>query len=316
MINFILFFFFFQAEDGIRDSSVTGVQTCALRSKAGSTPAVPSAEKMFLRDWRQNDFSFFFKDDWKIRPSVTINAGVRYDWYGVAYDNFGLTAAPIGGSSALFGISGTGYDAQWRPGASGGSLTTLQLVGKNSPHPNETIWKNDYNNFGPALGVSWSLPWWGKDKTVFRAGYGVNFNGIYDISMLHNNQFATPGTGTIPTYTQAGYLSLANLSLPIPLSAKPLEPVGLTDRSQSWSGYDSNWSTPYMQSFNVSLTRDITPKLNVEARYIGSKGTKLYGGIPLNDVNIFENGILEAFTATRAGGDAPLFNRMLNTLSI
>ena len=285
-------------------------------SKAGSTPVVPSAEKAFLRDWRQKDFSWFFKDDWKVRPSLTINLGVRYDWYGVAYDNFGLTAAPAGGSKALFGISGTDYEAQWRPGATGGSLTTLQLVGKNSPHPSENLWKNDYNNFGPAIGFSWSLPWWGKDKTVFRAGYGVNYNGIYDISMLHNNQFATPGTGTIPTYTQRDYLSLANLSLPIPLSAKPLEPVALTDRSQSWSGYDSNWKTPYIQSFNVSLTRDITPKLNVEARYIGSKGTKLYGGIPLNDVNIFENRILEAFNITRAGGDAELFDRMLSGLSI
>jgi hypothetical protein len=285
-------------------------------SKAGTTPVVPSAEKMFLRDWRQNDFSWFFKDDWKIRPSVTLNLGVRYDWYGVAYDNFGLTAAPVGGSKALFGISGTGFEAQWRPGATGGTLTTLQLVGKNSPNPGETLWKNDYNNFGPAVGVSWSLPWWGRDKTVFRAGYGVNFNGVYDISTVHNAQFATPGTGTIPTYTQSAYLSLANLSLPIPLTARPLQPVTFTDRSQQWSGYDSNWKTPYIQSFNVSLTRDITPTLNVEARYIGSKGTKLYGGIPLNDVNIFETGILDAFKITRAGGDAALFNRMLNGLSI
>jgi hypothetical protein len=74
--------------------------------------------------------------------------------------------------------------------------------------------------------------------------------------------------------------------------------------------------TPYIQSLNVSLTRDITPKLNVEARYIGSKGTKLYGGIPLNNVNIFENGILDAFNMTRAGLDAPLFNQLLNGLSI
>src|SRR5262249_29558458 len=134
--------------------------------------------------------------------------------------------------------------------------------------------------------------------------------------MLHNNQFATPGTGTIPTYTQGTYLSLSNLTLPIPLSAKPLQPVAVTDRSQSWSGYDSNYTTPYIQSFNVSLTHDITQKLNVEVRYIGSKGTKLYGGIPLNNVNIFENGILEAFKTTRAGGDAPLFNQLLNGLSI
>jgi hypothetical protein len=285
-------------------------------SKAGTTPVVPSAEKMFLRDWRQSDFSWFFKDDWKIRPSLTLNLGLRYDYYGVAYDNFGLTAAPVGGSKALFGLSGTGFDARWRPGATGGALTTLQLVGKNSPNPGDKLWRDDYNNFAPAVGFSWSLPWWGRDKTVFRAGYGINYNGIYDISTLHNNQFSTPGTGTIPTYTQAQYLSLANLSLPIPLTAKPLQPVGLTDRSQSWSGYDSEWKTPYIQSFNVSLTRDLTSRLNIEARYIGSKGTKLYGGIPLNDVNIFENGILDAFKITRAGGDAELFNRMLNGLSI
>src|SRR5207249_1767149 len=115
-------------------------------SEVGTTPVVPSAEKMFLRDWRQNDFNAFFKDDWKIRPSVTLNLGVRYDWYGVGYDNNGLTAAPVGGSAALFGISGTGFDAQWRPGASGGSLTRLQLAGKHSPHPDQKLWKDDYNN--------------------------------------------------------------------------------------------------------------------------------------------------------------------------
>src|SRR5262249_39217749 len=52
-----------------------------------------------------------------------------------------------------------------------------------------------------------------------------------------------------------------------------------------------------------------------EARYVGSKGTKLYGGISLNDVNIFENNFLNAFNVTRAGGDAPLFDQMLNGLN-
>src|SRR5437867_2100666 len=257
-------------------------------SEVGTTPVVPSAEKMFLRDWRQNDFNAFFKDDWKIRPSVTLNLGVRYDWYGVGYDNNGLTAAPVGGSAALFGISGTGFDAQWRPGASGGSLTRLQLAGKHSPHPDQKLWKDDYNNFAPAVGVSWSLPWWGKDKTVFRIGYGVNYNGIYDISTVHNGQFSTPGTGLIPTYTQAGYMSLANLSLPIPLTSEPLAPVPLTDRSQSWNAFDSNYVTPYIQNFNASIQRELTRDLTMEVRYVGTKGTKLQGTIALNDANIFE----------------------------
>ena len=51
-----------------------------------------------------------------IRPNVTLNLGVRYEWYGVAYDHFGLTAAPVGGPSALFGISGTSFADQWQPG--------------------------------------------------------------------------------------------------------------------------------------------------------------------------------------------------------
>jgi hypothetical protein len=131
-------------------SGPTNPQFLNVNQVGNGNKIVPSAEKMFLRDWRQNDFSSFFKDDWKIRPNLTLNLGVRWDWYGVAYDNFGLTAAPVGGSKALFGISGTGFDAQWRPGAAGGSLTTLQLVGKNSPNSNQTLWKNDYNNFGPA----------------------------------------------------------------------------------------------------------------------------------------------------------------------
>jgi hypothetical protein len=158
--------------------------------------------------------------------------------------------------------------------------------------------------------------WSGKDKTVFRAGYGMNYNGIYDISMLHNNQFSTPGTGLIPTYTQGGYMSLANLNLPIPITSKPLEPIQLTDRSQSWSGYDSTYVTPYIQSFNVSLQRELTKNFTLEARYVGSKGTKLYDGVPLNDVNIFENGILDAFNTTRAGGNAPQFDQILRNVNI
>src|SRR6185295_4964427 len=51
-------------------------------------------------------------------------------------------------------------------------------------------------------------------------------------------------------------------------------------------------------------------------RYVGSKGTKLYDGVPLNDVNIFENGILDAFNVTREGGNAPLFDQMLRGINI
>ena len=284
--------------------------------QVGNSKIVPSAEQMFLRDWRQNDFSGFFKDDWKIRPNMTLNAGLRWEWYGAGYDANGLTAAPVGGKAALFGISGTSYADMWQPGRSGGSLTTLELVGPGSPNPDKQLWKDDYNNFGPAIGMSWSIPYWGQDKTLLRAGYSVNYNGIFDISTLHNGQFATPGTGLIRTDTQGAYRSLATLTLPIAITARPLQAVPVTDRLQSWSGWDEDWRTPYIQNFNVSIQRELAKDWGVELRYIGSKGTKLQANIPLNDTNIFENGILDAFRITQSGGNAPLFDQMLRGLNL
>ena len=58
-----------------------------------------------MRYWHTNEFSGFFKDDWKVRSNLTLNLGVRYEWYGVVYDEHGLMAAPVGGTKGLFGIS-------------------------------------------------------------------------------------------------------------------------------------------------------------------------------------------------------------------
>src|SRR5207248_11102404 len=90
----------------------------------------------------------------------------------------------------------------------------------------------------------------------------------------------------------------------------------LTDRTNETFAYDSNYVNPYVQNWNVELQREIAHNLTVEARYVGNKGTKLYGVIPINNVNIFENGILDAFNLTRAGGNAPLFDQMLNGLNL
>src|SRR5205085_6134961 len=62
--------------------------------------------------------------------------------------------------------------------------------------------------------------------------------------------------------------------------------------------------------------RQLPRNLTLDVAYVGSKGTRLYGGIQLNTVDIFRNKFLEAFNVTRAGGNAPMFDQMLRGLNI
>jgi len=272
------------------------------------------------KDNHQNEWGAFFKDDWKIRPSLTLNLGLRYDFYGVPWESNGLMAFPVNGNKGLYGISGTDQGVLWNPYATGGSLTQLAFTGKHSPNPDQKWYNNDWNNFAPAVGFSWSLPWWGKDKTILRAGYGMSYPGSANFNAAWN--FSNPSSQSISqNFTRLGvasqYFNLATIPVPVPYPADvPLTVEPLTQRSATLRASDENRVTPYVQNWNLEIQHSLASNLTLEARYIGSKGTKLLGGISLNDVNIFENGILDAFNTTRAGGNAQLFDQMLNGITL
>ncbi len=84
------------------------------------------------REWHQNEYSWFFKDDFKVSPSLTLNLGVRWELYQVPTEAQGKMLAPIGDGGAAFGISGTNFGALFNPGATGGS-----------PDDNRSDWKGN-----------------------------------------------------------------------------------------------------------------------------------------------------------------------------
>lgn len=269
------------------------------------------------RTSHQNEFNLFFKDDWKLRPNLTLNLGVRYDFIGVPYEETGVLSAPVGGSKGLFGITGTSEADMYQQGRLNGSLTQVEPVGKHSANPDKQLYKNDRNNFGPAAGVSWSLPWGGPDKTVIRAGYGISYQAGGEFQLIDRAANTLPHSRWTSTITSADYLDLTQISLPLQTGhIKPYTTAGLTDRTQTILGFDSNRVTPYIQNWNLELQRELVRNLTLEARYVASKGTKLFGVVPINSANIFENGILQAFNITRAGGNAELFDRMLRGLNV
>jgi hypothetical protein len=87
--------------------------------------------------------------------------------------------------------------------------------------------------------------------------------------------------------------------------------IPLTQRTQPLQNPTDNRTTPYVQSFNLSVQHELMPRLTLEVAYQGNKGTKLYSNIELNTEDIFSNGILDAFNVTRSGGNHPLFDQIL-----
>ncbi len=267
------------------------------------------------RTWRQREFGLFFQDDYKLRPRLTLNLGLRWEFYGVPYDAQGRTAGLVGGSGGLYGISGNSHEAMYQPGRDKGQLTQVQLIGKNSTNPNTSLYAHDLNNWGPAVGLSWSLPYFGKDKTVLRAGYSVVYerNALRLVDIVSGDE---PGLKQDEFVISDTVLNLSGVRLPLIPSLDPLQIVPLDDRQQVVRSFDNNLRTPYTQNWNFTIQRQLPMGFQLDVRYVGTKGTKLIRSMNVNEVNIFENGILDAFKTTQSGGSAPLFDRLLTGFNL
>jgi hypothetical protein len=304
----------------------TGAQTL-LTDLAGSVASVTQvfnstvgANAVFLpgltryQHLRAPEYSGFFKDDFHVSPSLTLNLGVRYELYAVPTENTGRGLALQNGSAGLFGISGTDFGALFHPGATGGSVTTVRPIGPGTANPDERYFAGDHNNFGPAIGLAWRLPWLGANKTVLRAGYGIGYerNPLFLFSTVSGQE---PGYSTLAALVPSTRTDLSNLPLPLSPALAPLAPVGFTDRTSSAFSFDSHLRTPYYQNFNVSLSRELSQNMLLDLRWVANKGTKLIQDANINEVNILENGILNAFQITQRGGNAPLFDTIFAGIS-
>ena len=292
-------------------------------SPGGPNPKFLPGETRF-REWHQNETSFFFKDDFKLRPNITLNLGIRYELDLVPYEGQGKMLAPAGGAGAAFGVSGTNMGALFKPGVLNGTLSTIQNIGAGTAHPGVPLYNLDRNNFAPAVGFAWSLRgsdrlrWLigDKDQTSIRAGYGIGYQRL-PIYLVHNDSGFLPGLSEAATLTTA--TNLANVTLPVLPGGQPfavVQTVGPGSHTQNLYTFDPNIRTPYIQNFSFSISRQVAGNALVNIGYVGSKGTKLPRSMDMNEVNIFENGLLDAFKTVQAGGTSPLVDRIFSNLPV
>ena len=97
-----------------------------------------------------------------------------------------------------------------------------------------------------------------------------------------------------------------------------MQAIPILKQNVSAYGFDSNYRTPYVQNLTLSVTRQVTRNLNVDVRYIGTRGLKLYNDLfDLNTSNVYYNPILfDALERTRRGEDVALFDQMFLGLNL
>ncbi|MGC8549712.1 MAG: carboxypeptidase regulatory-like domain-containing protein [Acidobacteriaceae bacterium] len=134
------------------------------------------------QDERENLWGFFVQDDWKVMPNLTINAGLRWSYFGSYHSKQNnLDVLRFGtGSNPMDGIH--------------------MQIGGNLYNPPKT-------NFGPEIGFAWQ-PKMMENKLVFRGGFGMNYNQN-EIAITANG-FGNPPNAVQPTFNCAYPYTTAN----------------------------------------------------------------------------------------------------------
>ena len=266
----------------------------------------------------------FFNDSWHVKPSLTINAGLRYDVQRPFYaQNGSYSTATL---DDIFGVTGVGSDFQagslvnhlgnlFKPNTFQGSPTTFkQLPAKTSAYG------TDWGGFAPSLGAAWTVGsdsgilhaiLGSKGNSVLRAGASLAYQrgGMSDFTGVYGSN---PGISIDATRNQTN----GNLGgLPVLLSTSDLGPpnINLTrsypmavpTASTSVYVFDPHIKTPSAFTYNISFQRQLGRTFSVEARYIhtNSFNTWTTGNLNMldyNEVNIIENGFLNEFKIAQA----------------
>ncbi|MDR0842345.1 MAG: TonB-dependent receptor, partial [Acidobacteriota bacterium] len=267
------------------------------------------------------EISFFFKDDWKVTSDLTLNLGVRWEYYGVPYVADGRTAALVGGSSKIFGLSG-GDLSNWMKGDyiydGSDPVSRYQFVGPDSDNSSLMPWNRDKNNFAPHVGFAWQLPWFGRGKTTLRGGYSISYSPVNNFDQYGIQIADVPGVTYTLDYraTDLPYMDITDLPTVLPLTSwentiRPLQ----ARQNGALTGYativDENIRNPYVQSLNLSLTRNISNNVTVDVRYIGTLSRKQIATTNLNSGNYINNGLYRELNIVRNGGESDVINSLI-----
>jgi hypothetical protein len=269
----------------------------------------------FNLDELSQAFGLFAQDSWRIKPNLTFNYGLRWDFTGAQHDLNGVYH-----NSDLSSILGpTPVGNLFTPGALTGNVNpTIDA----RPNPYNSWYKSPQ----PMFGIAWQPQFknaalskvTGSD-TVIRAGFSLrDFTVPYQYFWDDASNFGTffyqfgalaattspgvgnftPGTLTLPgstTPTLAGLPLVALSPLTYQNSAPESQFTFVGGNSVGVDGMKANIRQPYTMAWNFGIQRKLGQSRVLEVRYNGNRTIHQWISENLNEVNVFENGFLNEF---------------------
>jgi hypothetical protein len=246
----------------------------AAEAEGGSFQATTGTPGGYRNDNRENLFGVFFQDDWKVRPTLTLSAGLRYSYFGplTDKDNHQGVLSFGSGTNLLTGITiRTGIGA----------------------------WTAQKLNFGPQFGFNWS-PDPFKSKLVVRGGFGLNYNEE-QIANANNYDGNPPGTSSIPGSSTGPTNINPNIlyavsSSPHNYFGYPANPHAITTFNSAGlptagganlGGLPGHMPTEYTEHYSLEIEYDLGHALIANVGYTGSVGRHLlynYDATALGDI--------------------------------
>ncbi len=192
-----------------------------------------------IRQWRSG---FYFQDDWRVSPQLTVNLGLRFDYNAVPRDTNGVSR------TLRFDLDPSG-PVLW-PAAG-------EVI-------EDGLYFNKHRKWAPRLGFAYRA----TDKMVFRGGYGV-FNMALHLDNI-NTLGTNPPTASVQV-TNPTLNPIATIAYPFPAALVPTNPIFNVTSAE----VDRNHRDGYYQNWNVSVGYELTQAAAVEVRYVGADGTNL-----------------------------------------
>jgi hypothetical protein len=266
------------------------------------------------KQFRFRDASFYVADDWKVSRNLTLNAGLRWEWFGWPEEKNGF----IGNFDPSLVTDPdnpiTGFVVPSNAGLTGFVAVDTAIQATARASTKSTINNQDLNNFAPRFGFAYTP--FSNNRLVVRGGYGIFFdrpsaafiNTVFsNYPHLREIEVTFPGSNVplttawsqqdpnfpfnqflpnrvVRTGGANGTYQLrdnTNVTRGADGTLNPIDPAtGLPFRGNiaetfEFRAIDRNLRTPYVQQWNLGGQFEVTKDLLVELRYVGSKGTKL-----------------------------------------